>query len=59
MNRDVIKMGVEVDQKTNLDLKEWSKREGRSKRQHAAILLRKLIEIRKEKPNELKALGLA
>ncbi len=58
MSRDVLKMGVVIDRQTDAGLREWSRFESRSKRRQSGVLLRKLTQLRKEKPNELKALGL-
>lgn len=37
---------VEIDQKLDLDLTEWAKSEGRSKRRHASVLQERLIRLR-------------
>jgi hypothetical protein len=49
---------VEVDRETDLEFSEWSGDEGRSKRRHLEIVLRKLARLRKSNPGELARLGL-
>lgn len=58
MASKTVRIGAEVDQQTDTDLEEWSEREERSKRRHAAVLLRKLTVLRKTHPDELQRLGL-
>lgn len=59
MARDGINIRVKADPETNVELEKWAKDEDRSKRRHASVLLRKLVKIRREKPDALRALGLA
>jgi hypothetical protein len=58
MAQDVIPIRVEVDRESDAELRTWSKIEGRSKRRHAAIVLRKVTQARKINPAALKAIGL-
>lgn len=58
MSRDTIKTQFELEQDTDGAIKKWAKHEGRSKRRHAAIVLRKLIEVAKTERDTLKRLGL-
>ncbi len=51
-------VGVLVDPDTNHTLKQWSVIAGRSKRRHAAILMRRLMELFDTNPDDLKRLGL-
>lgn len=58
MLQRTVKTGVELDRDTNTHFEEWAEEEGRSKRRHAAILLRKLTTLRKTRPGDLSRLGL-
>jgi hypothetical protein len=58
MASDTIKIGVDADRETDVELRKWAKAEGRSKRRLAAVLLRKLAQLRKENPAPLKTLRL-
>ena len=53
-----INIRVQVDAETDLQFADWSENEGRSKRRHVSILLRKLARLRKSRPQELERLGL-
>jgi hypothetical protein len=55
--KDVIKIGVLVDRETDLDLRKWSKSEGRSKRRHCEVVLKKVVRIFAQNPDALKQLG--
>lgn len=56
MSRETIKIGVEVDRETDAALRPWSKEEGRSKRRHAAIVLKNIARLRKTHRDELIAM---
>lgn len=58
MDQELINIRVEVDEETDLAVKRWAQAEGRSKRRHVAILVRKLTTLRKSHPDELQRLGL-
>lgn len=58
MGQKTIKIGVEVDRETDETVEDWADDEGRSKRRHAAVLLRKLAKLKKTQPGELIKLGL-
>lgn len=49
---------TELGKPAERELDVWAKLEGRSKQQHAAVLLRKLIAVRKSNPDALSSLGL-
>lgn len=53
MARETIKIGVETDRETDLTLRSWSRDEGRSKRRHAAVVLKNVARLRKLSPDEL------
>ena len=59
MRRETIKIGVETDRETDLTLRSWSKDEGRSKRRHAAVVLKNNARLRKMNPDELMRLATA
>lgn len=58
MAQKTIGIGVDVDRETDDELDKWSKQEGRSKRRHVAVILRKISILRRTKPDELQRLGL-
>lgn len=58
MQADTVSVRLELDSDTHSAMGEWSKVEGRSTREHTAILMRKLARLRREKPDELARLGL-
>ena len=58
MAHKMINIRVQVDRETDLELEEWSEREGRSKRRHLSILARRLAGLRKTNPDDLRRLGL-
>ena len=58
MGQKLINIRVEVDRDTDHEFEKWSESEGRSKRRHAAILMRKLTSLRKTRPDDLVKLGL-
>lgn len=49
---------VELEPALASTLAEWSEAEGRSRRGHAAYLLRRLADLRESNPGELARLGL-
>lgn len=49
---------VELEPDTFNELEKWSDAEGKSKRRHVSILLRKLANLRKKNPAALAELGL-
>lgn len=59
MKSETVRIGTEVDEQTALTFKAWGKEEGRSRKRHIAIILRRLAVIKKERPEQLKAIGLA
>jgi len=59
MKSEMIRIGTEVDEQTALTFKAWGKEEGRSRKRHIAIVLRRIAVIRKERPEALKQIGLA
>lgn len=59
MAQKTVRIGVEIDRESDADFQKWADNEGRSKRRHAEILMRRLIEIFNSKPTELERLGLA
>jgi len=59
MGQKMINIRVEIDRETDVDFDGWAEKEGRSKRRHAAILLRKLTGLMKTHPTDLERLGLA
>jgi hypothetical protein len=48
-----------LDPDVDLELSKWSDQNERSKRRQIAVLLRRLTQIRKDKPEELQRLQLA
>jgi hypothetical protein len=58
MARDGINIRVKADLETNAELQKWARDEGRSKRLHAAVMLRRLTRVRRENPGVLKEAGL-
>ena len=58
MSQKLINIRVEIDRATDLDFDRWADSEGRSKRRHAAILLRNLTSLVKTHRPELERLGL-
>jgi len=54
----ISRIGLELDPRTALAVKEWSEQEGRSKRRHLAIVVRQLTQLLKTNPDELRRLGL-
>jgi hypothetical protein len=59
MATKTVRIGVEVDRETDSDFETWADSEGRSKRRHAAILLRNLTSLVKTHRDDLERLGLA
>lgn len=53
-----IPVNVELDPDVNDAVEQWAASEGRSKRNLMAVLTRKLVRLRKSKPEELQRLGL-
>lgn len=58
MGQRIFSTRVELDHDTDDTLEKWGELEGKSKRRHAAILIRKLIVLRETQPAELVRLGL-
>ncbi len=58
MAQKTVRIGIEVDRETDTEISEWSEEEGRSKRRHTAILVRRLAKLRKTNPDDLQRLGL-
>jgi hypothetical protein len=58
MARDKINIRVEVDRETDLNLRRWCKTEGRSKRTHCSVVLRKISKVFIENGQALKQLGI-
>jgi hypothetical protein len=58
MAQKTVRIGIEVDRETDLEIQEWADAEERSKRRHLAILARKLATLRKSHPDDLQRLGL-
>jgi hypothetical protein len=58
MSQELVNIRVELDPQAAIDLNKWADREGRSKRRHAAVLLRRLTVLQKTNPNDLRRLGL-
>jgi hypothetical protein len=58
MKTRVIPVRVDLDITTEQAMGTWADQEGRSKRRHIAILARRLAELRDQKPDELRKLGL-
>ena len=50
---------IELERETALSMKQWAEEEGRSTRRHVAVLMRKLVHLKKSQPDELRRLGLA
>lgn len=57
-SENTVRVGAELDPDTDRALNKWSKDEGRSKRGHAAILLKRLARLRESAPDDLVRLGL-
>lgn len=58
MKRRQIGMNVFLDTEIDAELGDWAEDEERSKRRHAAVLLRKLVKLKETNPDELRRLGL-
>jgi hypothetical protein len=58
MQATTVSVRLELDSATHADMGEWSKVEGRSTREHTAIILKKLARLRRERPEELARIGL-
>lgn len=58
MSTQTVSVRLELDPDTHQAMGEWSKIEGRSTREHTAVLMRKLARLRRDKPDELAKLGL-
>jgi hypothetical protein len=58
MKTRVIPVNVLLDFDTDREAGDWAEREGKSKRRHVAILMRKLVALREAQPDELVRLGL-
>jgi predicted ATPase with chaperone activity len=59
MGRDLINIRVELDRESDSDLHRWAKEEERSKRLHAKVILRRILQVRRQNPDLLRQLGLA
>lgn len=58
MPRQLTNLRLELDNETNRRLERWSEAEGRKKRPHANIIVRRLLAFLDENPAELERLGL-
>lgn len=58
MAQKTVRIGVEIDRESDVDFRKWAETEGRSKRRHAEVLMRRLIELFNSRPIELERLGL-
>lgn len=58
MGQKIATIRVEIDQRTDADFNSWAGNEGRSKRRHAAVLLRNLTSLLKTNRPDLERLGL-
>jgi uncharacterized sporulation protein YeaH/YhbH (DUF444 family) len=58
MSKNGTQIRIEVDRETDHEFSQWSDAEGRSKRRHVEILMRKLASLRKSHPEDLQRLGL-
>lgn len=56
--QQAVEVRFAIDADTHTVMAEWSESEGRTARQHVAVLLRKLATLRKDQPDELARLGL-
>lgn len=56
--KETTHVGAELDHETYTHLERWAATEGRSRRQIAALLLRRLMRLEKSKPDEFNRLGL-
>lgn len=58
MRQRTVNLRLELSPEDNLAIEKWADHEERSKRRHAAVLLRKLTVLRKTQPDKLAELGL-
>lgn len=58
MAQKLINIRVEIEKDTDADFDKWAEKEGRSKRRHAAILIRNLTSLAKTHRPDLERLGL-
>ena len=58
MAQAMVRIGVEIEKKSDADFSAWAQSDGRSKRQHARVLMRKLLQARQDRPDDLRRLGL-
>lgn len=56
MRQKIKTIRVDLDPHTDLEIDSWSRTDGRSKRRHVAIVLRKLAILHKTEPAELERL---
>lgn len=59
MSQRIFPVRVELDYSTNTYIEKWAFAEGKSKRRHSSILLRRLAALHETKLDELVRLGLA
>ena len=58
MKLDRVRFGVDVARETDMEVRKLACLEGRSKRNFHSVLLNRLVRLWKEKPDELRELGL-
>jgi hypothetical protein len=58
MAQKTVRIGAEIEREIDIEFSQWAETEERSKRRHAAVLIRKLTVLRKTHPDELQRLGL-
>lgn len=58
MGSKLINIRVEIERETDTEFDKWAKSEGRSKRRHAAIVVRNLTSLLKTHRPDLERLGL-
>lgn len=58
MAHKTVRINVDADSETNRRMERWAELEGRSKRRHLDIVMRRLGELMEQNPGELARLGL-
>lgn len=58
MGRQITNLRMELDSETNRRLERWAEAEGRTKRRHTTIVVRRIAEFLDENPAELERLGI-
>jgi hypothetical protein len=58
MSNRLVRIGVDIDTETNRRVERWAEAEGRSKRRHTEIVMRRIAELVEQQPAELARLGL-